>query len=82
MISHAAGTQAAPGTTRSEKATTPDLNALWDAHIAAEFASKDASESCDTMAPHATVNHVLTMTGGALPGSVRNESMPTPRSHF
>lgn len=43
---------------------TPDLNALWDAHVAAEFATKDAVESCDTMVPHATVNHVPTMTGG------------------
>lgn len=37
---------------------------LWEAHLRAEFADKDATASCDTMVEHPYVNHVPTMTGG------------------
>jgi carboxymethylenebutenolidase len=45
-------------------APAPDLNALWDNHIATEFTEKSADAAVATMVPHATVNHVPTMTGG------------------
>jgi carboxymethylenebutenolidase len=37
---------------------------LWQRHMAAEFQRRDASESCGTMTPDATVNHVPVLTGG------------------
>jgi carboxymethylenebutenolidase len=37
---------------------------LWNQHLAAEFQRRDASESCATMTPDATVNHVPVLTGG------------------
>jgi carboxymethylenebutenolidase len=37
---------------------------LWQQHLDAEFQRRDASESCGTMTPDATVNHVPVLTGG------------------
>ena len=37
---------------------------LWHQHLDAEFARRDASESCGTMTPDPSVNHVPVMTGG------------------
>jgi carboxymethylenebutenolidase len=37
---------------------------LWQQRLAAEFERRDASESCGTMTPDATVNHVPVLTGG------------------
>ena len=36
---------------------------IWERHIETEFAEKSAEAAVDTMVPHATVNHVPTMTG-------------------
>lgn len=44
-------------------AGAPDLNSLWEEHIATEFAEKCAKAAVATMVPHATVNHVPVMTG-------------------
>ncbi len=41
-----------------------DLNALWEAHRACEFVSRDAAATMATMVPQPYVNHVPTMTGG------------------
>jgi carboxymethylenebutenolidase len=38
---------------------------LWNQHMDAEFLRKDAAESCGTMTPDATVNHVPVLTGGS-----------------
>lgn len=38
--------------------------AVWEAHLAAEFAEKNAKASCDTMVANPHVNHVPVMTGG------------------
>jgi carboxymethylenebutenolidase len=43
----------------------PDLNALWEEHIATEFEEKCAKAAVATMVPHASVNHVPVMTGGS-----------------
>ena len=45
-------------------APSPDLNTLWDNHVATEFSEKSADAAVATMVPNATVNHVPTMTGG------------------
>ena len=37
---------------------------LWEAHLDAEFESKDAASSCGTMTEVPYVNHVPTLTGG------------------
>ena len=37
---------------------------LWHRHLAAEFEDRDASASCATMTPDATVNHIPVITGG------------------
>jgi carboxymethylenebutenolidase len=37
----------------------------WTQHLDAEFRRQDAAESCGTMTPDATVNHVPVMTGGS-----------------
>jgi carboxymethylenebutenolidase len=42
----------------------PDLAALWAAHCAQEFASKDAAATMATMTAEPYVNHVPTLTGG------------------
>lgn len=42
----------------------PDLNALWEEHIATEFTQKSAAAAVATMVPSSTVNHVPVMTGG------------------
>lgn len=52
-------------------AAAPDLNALWEEHIATEFDEKCAKAAVATMVPHATVNHVPVMTGGPLPPRLR-----------
>lgn len=41
-----------------------DLEALWEAHLASEFATKDAAEALQTMVERPYVNHVPNMTGG------------------
>src|SRR5581483_8043529 len=38
--------------------------ALWQQHLDAEFARRDATESCETMTDDPTVNHVPVLTGG------------------
>jgi carboxymethylenebutenolidase len=38
---------------------------IWTLHLDAEFRHQDAAESCGTMTPDATVNHVPVMTGGS-----------------
>ncbi len=43
---------------------TPDLGALFDAHVATEFATKDADAAPATMTANPTVIHVPTLTGG------------------
>ncbi|KAL4433688.1 hypothetical protein ABPG75_000129 [Micractinium tetrahymenae] len=46
------------------EASSPDLNALWEEHIATEFTEKSAAAAVATMVPSSTVNHVPVMTGG------------------
>ncbi|KAL4450665.1 hypothetical protein ABPG77_001021 [Micractinium sp. CCAP 211/92] len=46
------------------ESSTPDLNALWEQHIATEFTEKSAAAAVATMVPSSTVNHVPVMTGG------------------
>lgn len=41
-----------------------DLNALWDQHLAYEFAIRDVDANMKTMVAQPYVNHVPTMTGG------------------
>lgn len=46
---------------------TPEQRAmveLWEAHLEAEFETKDADASCGTMTEVPYVNHVPTLTGG------------------
>jgi carboxymethylenebutenolidase len=40
------------------------LSALWEAHLRAEFETKDLDEVMATMVPEPMVNHIPTMTGG------------------
>jgi len=41
-----------------------DLNALWEAHRACEFETRDADATIATMVDEPYVNHIPTMTGG------------------
>lgn len=41
-----------------------DLSALWEAHVACEFTTKDADAAMATMVPEPYVNHVPTLIGG------------------
>jgi len=41
-----------------------DLAALWDAHCAAEFETRDVDATMATMVAEPYVNHIPTMTGG------------------
>jgi carboxymethylenebutenolidase len=41
-----------------------DLEALWEAHIRYEFATRDVAATMATMVPEPYVNHVPVMTGG------------------
>jgi carboxymethylenebutenolidase len=41
-----------------------DLNALWEAHRACEFDTRDADATIATMVDEPYVNHIPTMTGG------------------
>jgi hypothetical protein len=41
-----------------------DLDALWEAHRACEFVTRDPDATMATMVPQPYVNHVPTMTGG------------------
>ncbi len=41
-----------------------DLSALWEAHIAFEFATRDAEATMETMVDEPYVNHIPVMTGG------------------
>lgn len=43
---------------------TPDLGALFDAHVATEFVQKDAAATMATMTEAPTVVHVPVLTGG------------------
>jgi carboxymethylenebutenolidase len=45
---------------------------LWQQHLDAEFARKDASESCGTMTDDPCVNHVPVMTGGRGQGQLNH----------
>jgi carboxymethylenebutenolidase len=45
-------------------AGTPDLGALFDAHVASEFVEKDAAATMATMTADPTVIHVPVLTGG------------------
>jgi carboxymethylenebutenolidase len=49
---------------------TPDLSALFDRHVAAEFALRDPSATMDTMTDDPTVIHVPVLTGGRGTGEV------------
>jgi carboxymethylenebutenolidase len=40
------------------------MAALWEEHMKAEFQSKDAHASCDTMVDNPYVNHAPVLTGG------------------
>jgi carboxymethylenebutenolidase len=42
----------------------PDLSSLFDAHVASEFAAKDAGATMETMTDDPTVIHVPVLTGG------------------
>jgi len=42
----------------------PDLGALFDNHVASEFAAKDADATMETMTENPTVIHVPVLTGG------------------
>ncbi|CCX08374.1 hypothetical protein FPQ18DRAFT_368804 [Pyronema domesticum] len=42
-----------------------DLEAIWDEHLAHEFASKNPDATMDTMISSPYVNHVPTLTGGS-----------------
>lgn len=42
-----------------------DLEAIWDAHLACEFATKDAAAALETMVECPYVNHIPTLTGGS-----------------
>ncbi len=45
---------------------TPEkMEALWDAHVEAEFASRSIEKTMATMTTDPYVNHVPTLTGGA-----------------
>ncbi len=51
-----------------EQPTVPNgeaLTALWTEHLTQEFITLDADATVATMVPHAHVNHVPTLTGGA-----------------
>ncbi len=48
----------------SQDHAVPDLSALFDSHVAAEFVSKDADATMATMTAHPTVIHVPVLTGG------------------
>ncbi|MBI2687879.1 MAG: nuclear transport factor 2 family protein [Acidobacteria bacterium] len=43
----------------------PDLAALWEEHMRAEFATRNVDDTMATMVADAYVNHVPTLTGGA-----------------
>jgi hypothetical protein len=43
---------------------TPDLGALFDAHVASEFVEKDAAATMATMTEEPTVVHIPVLTGG------------------
>ncbi|HET9480127.1 MAG TPA: dienelactone hydrolase family protein [Candidatus Polarisedimenticolia bacterium] len=42
----------------------PDLSAIWDEHVACEFAVRDTERTLATMIEDAYVNHVPVLTGG------------------
>lgn len=42
----------------------PDLGAVFDEHVASEFAIEDLTATMATMMPEPSVNHVPTMIGG------------------
>ncbi len=51
-----------------QRPTVPDgeaLTTLWTEHLTHEFITLDAAATIATMVPHAHVNHVPTLTGGA-----------------
>jgi len=43
---------------------TVDLEAIWEQHVALEFATKDAAATMRTMVAEPYVNHIPTLTGG------------------
>ena len=52
------------GLLRREIGPQFDLDALWEAHRACEFVTRDADATMETMVGEPYVNHVPTMTGG------------------
>lgn len=42
----------------------PDLEKVWEEHVALEFASRDAAATMRTMVEEPYVNHIPTLTGG------------------
>ncbi len=57
---------------------SPELSALFDAHVAAEFVTKDADATMATMTDDPTVIHVPVLTGGR----GRDEIHAFYRDHF
>jgi carboxymethylenebutenolidase len=57
---------------------TPDLGAVFDAHVKAEFVDKDVAATMATMTPEPCVTHVPTLTGG----TGRAEVETFYRAHF
>ncbi len=51
---------------------TPDLAAVFDEHVAAEFAAKDLDQAMGTMAADPYVYHLPPMTGGVGKEAVRS----------
>ena len=49
-----------------------DLSALWEAHTAHEFSTRDTEATLDTMVEDAYVNHVPVLTGGRGKGELRH----------
>ncbi len=41
-----------------------EIEALWEAHLAAEFETQSTDAALHTMSADAYVNHIPTMTGG------------------
>ena len=51
---------------------TPDIGAVFDDHVAAEFTARDLDQAMGTMAPDPYVYHLPSMTGGVGTDAVRS----------
>ena len=58
--------------------TRAEMEQIWAAHLAAEFADKDVHAALATMVEDASVNHVPVHTGG----SGKQQLLPFYRDHF